>query len=77
LVRKRTVSDYRQIDYSGLLVGVVRVLLVDALGWLGDGSLLSTHSLFPPAQYDFGYRELLQGAASGNAHVGAIQHVGA
>jgi hypothetical protein len=46
-------------DYKDMVAGIVRVSLDDALSWLGDGKLLSTHVLFPPPVYDFGYRDLL------------------
>ncbi|WP_217694889.1 hypothetical protein, partial [Deinococcus marmoris] len=50
----------RDSDYSSSIAGIVRVDLADALDWLGNGNLLDTHSLFPPASYDSGYEILLE-----------------
>lgn len=65
------------MDDAEFVAGVLRVSLRDALEWLGQGALVSIHSLFPPATYDFGYRELLNGAPTGNSTVGGIHVVGA
>lgn len=62
-------------DYAKLLVGVIRVSLVDALDWLGNAATLSIHSIFPPAFYDYGYRELLDNVNPGDKQLGAIHHV--
>lgn len=50
-----------EADYSlnSTVVAVIRVRLVDALDWLGNGILANHHSLFPPAAVDVGYRYLL------------------
>ncbi|MEE9392095.1 MAG: FRG domain-containing protein [Planctomycetota bacterium] len=77
LVRRARHNDHTRMDYSDLIVGVIRVSLFDALLWLGSGGLTSVHSLFPPATYDYGYGELLLRAPAGAAAVGAIQQVGA
>ena len=77
LLRRKKGLDHASIDYSDLVVGTIRVLLSDALEWLGSGGLLTPHALFPPATYDFGYHELLKGAPEGNEDVGAIHYVGA
>jgi hypothetical protein len=77
LLRRSKGLDHTRVDYSDFVVGIIRAELSDALSWLGSGTLLSTHALFPPAHYDFGYHELLQGAAVGNKDIGAVHHVGA
>lgn len=77
LVRRRVVNSVEDTDLSSMIVGTIRVHLADAFRWLGDGALLSAHSLFPPPTYDEGYRRLLSLAHLGNAEAGAIAHVGA
>jgi len=77
LLRRRKGLDHTRVDYSDFVVGIVRVELEHALSWLGSGSLLTTHGLFPPAHYDFGYRDLLRESPPGNEHTGTIHHVGA
>lgn len=77
LMRRHKGMDANATDYSQFAVGTIRVPLTDALEWLGTGTLLSVHSLFPPPTYDFGFRELLGGAPPGNDHVASIHHVGA
>lgn len=52
-------SSLPMADLWPLLVGVIRVDLADALDWLGSATTLTSHTLFPPAYYDYGYRELL------------------
>jgi hypothetical protein len=78
LLFKRTKhADPKKLDSTEFVAGVLRVRLQDALEWLGDGALVSTHALFPPPTYDFGYRELLKSAPEGNEKVGVIHAVGA
>lgn len=62
-------------DCTKLHVGTIRVPLSAALDWLGNASTLTTHSLFPPAYYDYGYRELLQDFPEEVSGLGAIHHV--
>lgn len=64
------------IDFSSLLVGIIRVDLADALEWLGSGDLLSIHSLFPPPPYDFGYQEILNNITVPDEILGAVHHIG-
>ena len=77
LLRRRTVDSLGDLELLPTVVGVIRVHLADALSWLGDGALLSAHSLFPPPTYDEGYRRLLSIAHLGSRETGAIAHVGA
>jgi len=77
LFRRHKGLDHEHIDYSEFVVGVIRVTLSDALSWLGRGDLVAIHSLFPPPTYDYGFRELLDGAPPGNETVGSIHYVGA
>lgn len=77
LFRRTKFTDHKHINNGEFIAGVLRVRLQDALEWLGEGALVSTHALFPPATYDFGYRELLGSAPGGNKTVGAIHVVGA
>jgi hypothetical protein len=62
-------------DFMPMLVGVVRVDLADALDWLGSASTLTSHSLFPPAYYDYGYRELLEHVAPQHKALGSIHRI--
>lgn len=59
LIKRRGGDDVSSCDISPLVLGTLRVDLGQALEWLGDGKLLTVHSLFPPPHYDFGYRKLL------------------
>jgi hypothetical protein len=75
-----TAANARPSDYSDAIKGVIRVDLADALDWLGSGSLLKTHSLFPPPFYDHGFRLLLDADTRStdvqSRVVGRIHHVG-
>jgi len=77
LFRRSKGADHEHMDNAEFVVGVLRVHLRDALSWLGDGTLVSTHSLFPPATYDFGYRDLLNAAPLGNSMIASINVIGA
>jgi hypothetical protein len=77
LVRRKGDPHGIIADYKDLVAGIIRVSLSDALDWLGHGVLLSTHVLFPPPVYDFGYRGLLRYAPPPPPKLGAIQHIGA
>jgi len=78
LARAKGVNNQSVIDYKDMIAGVLRVNMYDALKWLGDGHLLTTHVLFPPPVYDFGYCDLLEFAPlPEKKSLGAIHHVGA
>ena len=77
VVRRAKHNDYTHMDCSDFVVGVLRVDLADAFDWLGSGSLVTIHSLFPPAAYDSGYREILEGGPVAPLLLGAIHKVGA
>ena len=47
LIRKKHDDEYVSEDYAALIQGVLRVNLEDALLWLGEGEMLSVHTLFP------------------------------
>lgn len=68
-------SGLPKCDFGAMLVGVIRVNLADALEWLGSASTLTSHSLFPPAYYDYGYRELLENVTTGNGTLGSISRI--
>jgi hypothetical protein len=77
LLRRLNINSLDDLELLPMVVGTIRVHLADAFSWLGDGALLSPHSLFPPPTYDEGYRRLLSLAHLGSAETGAIAHVGA
>lgn len=77
LFRMRGDSVARPGDYRSQIRGVIRVNLEDALSWLGQGSLLGVHSLFPPPSYDQGYGYLLNSDLGQDHIVGGIGHIGA
>ena len=77
LVRLYKKDRQISLDFSSLIVGVIRIDLDLALDWLGNGHTLSAHTLFPPPVYDYGYRELLDGLIPDDELLGRIQHIGA
>lgn len=77
LMRKVGAPDFSSENMDSLVVGVLRIDLEDALSWLGQGDMLSVHTLFPPPHYDFGYRQLLDKAIRGSSSLGHIHHIGA
>jgi hypothetical protein len=54
----------------------LRIRLVDALSWLGHGSLTSGHALFPPASRDEGYRRLLDAGFERDPRLGEVTFYG-
>lgn len=77
VVRAHHESGQCPLDFFDMVSGVIRVELRDALSWLGTGDLLTSHSLFPPPAYDFGYQEILKGRWEEDDLLGAIQYIGA
>ncbi len=77
LLRRRVINTVADTDLTPMVVGTIRVHLADAFRWLGDGALLSPHSLFPPPTYDEGYRRLLSLTHLGSEEAGTIAHIGA
>jgi hypothetical protein len=77
LIKKRNGDDVSSCNLSPLVVGTLRADLGQALEWLGDGKLLSVHTLFPPPHYDFGYRSLLGLRQNHPPILGSIHFVGA
>ncbi|WP_353617972.1 FRG domain-containing protein [Synechococcus sp. CCY 0621] len=75
LVRRLSNTGQPVSDQLALHVGTIRVRLEAALDWLGDASTLTTHSLFPPAFYDYGYRELLSGVKPAGKVLGSIHRM--
>lgn len=76
LFRRAKEADHLHMDNQEFICGILRVRLPDAFEWLGDGKLVSIHSLFPPATFDHGYRRLLDKGPKGNETVGAVQIIG-
>lgn len=77
LARVKQGAGKGPIDYSEMVVGIIRISTSDAFSWLGNGSLLTTHVLFPSPVYDFGYRDFLGYAPPAAKVIGAIHHIGA
>lgn len=77
LFRLRNNKPRWPTDYSSQIRGVVRVDLQDALAWLGSGSMLGVHALFPPPYYDNGYQLLLKSSHLGTRTLGSIGYVAA
>jgi hypothetical protein len=75
LARLRPSNKDCSLDYRSMVAGIIRVSLEDALNWLGNGTLLTPHVLFPSPVYDWGYRDLLHLPDSASVHLGTIQHV--
>ncbi|HEY0331879.1 MAG TPA: FRG domain-containing protein [Rhodopseudomonas sp.] len=76
LFRMRGDRLRRPLDYSSEICGIIRIPLAEAQSWLGDGTTLGTHALFPPPFYDFGYRFFINSKFQGNKIVGAFHHIG-
>ena len=77
LFRRVRQANHDNMDCADFTAGIIRVDLVDALTWLGEGKFLGSHALFPPPLYDFGYRDLLDKAPRKEKFLGAIHHIGA
>jgi len=75
LVRRLSKTGLPVCDQLPLLVGTIRVRLEAALDWLGDAKTLTSHSLFPPVFYDYGYRELLSRVKPLHQELGSIQRM--
>jgi hypothetical protein len=75
LVRRLSITGQPVSDNRPLHVGTIRVRLSAALDWLGSAATLTAHSLFPPAYYDYGYRELLGGVVPSKRTLGSIHRV--
>lgn len=75
LVRRLSQTGQPVSDNLPLLVGIIRVHLSAALDWLGTATTLTSHSLFPPAFYDYGYRELLSNIKPTVRELGSIYRV--
>jgi hypothetical protein len=75
LVRRLSNRALPSSDCSPLHVGTIRVDLAAALDWLGSAATLTSHALFPPAYYDYGYRELLEFVRPENNILGFIHRV--
>jgi hypothetical protein len=75
LVRRLSKTEQPVSNNLPLLVGIIRVRLSAALDWLGTATTLTSHSLFPPAYYDYGYRELLGNIKPTVRELGSIHHI--
>lgn len=73
--RKLTHSD-KMGDLLGNVPYIVEISLKNAIDWLGDGTMLSTYVLFPPAARDGGYRRLLEYAMDPPTQLGAFTQFG-
>lgn len=77
LMRKKGQGNQRPCDYGDQIRGILEINLADALEWLGNSTALSTHGLFPPPFYDYGYGSLLRVGLKGATNTGCISHIGA
>ena len=75
LVRRLSKNGLPVSDCRPLHIGTIRVDLATALDWLGVASTLSTHALFPPTFYDYGYRELLEYVKPKDQLLGSINRI--
>ncbi len=75
LVHRLSKTGQPVSDNLPLLVGIIRVRLSAALDWLGMATTLTSHALFPPAYYDYGYRELLRGIKPTRRELGSIYRI--
>jgi hypothetical protein len=75
LVRRLSKAGLPVSDYSPLIAGTIRVDLANAIDWMGNGSTLVVHSIFPPAYYDSGYLELLKGVVPEHRDLGSIHRI--
>jgi hypothetical protein len=75
LVRRLSKGGNPISDNRPLHVGTIRVRLAAALDWLGTATTLTSHALFPPAYYDYGYRELIAAVRTQHRELGAIYRI--
>ncbi len=60
LVIRRNVQDAdASFDLASNVIAIIRLRIDRVAEWIGEGSLLSTHNLFPSPAYDYGYELLL------------------
>jgi len=60
LVRLMGKDHLPAFDMGNLIRGIIRINLAQALEWLGEGTLLSSQTLFPPPSLDIGFGDLLK-----------------
>lgn len=53
-------------DFYKRTVGIVKVSVVDALEWIGDGNLLTHANMYPSPVFDSGYHFMLDSLAVNN-----------
>lgn len=80
LFRCKGLESKRNSNYIEHVKGIVRIKLDLAFEWLGDSKTINTHSLFPPAYYDNGYKILLQSGVEYSkqeiSSIGRINYIG-
>lgn len=78
LAQRTRFSSDSDIDYSDAKVCTLKIATKSVLEWLGNGSLSSTHFMFPPPKYDSGYEKFLtRGIDPPSPMLGSIQIIGA
>jgi len=75
MARRRVYGEAKFMDYADNIVGILRVETQQALQWLGNGALSSTHFVFPPPTYDHGYHNLIIDTEP-DPIIGCIQFIG-
>lgn len=60
LIRKLNKQGLPAEDMTGLVKGIIRIDLEDALHWLGEAESLSVPTLFPGPMFDTGFRDILE-----------------
>lgn len=59
LIRQLSKQKKPAPNMFNLIHGIIRIRLVDALKWLGEGGILTPENMMPPPNYDSGFLQLL------------------
>ncbi len=59
-VRRNLHQPGGSFDVASNVIAIARLRIDNVSAWIGEGSLLSNHNLFPSPAYDYGYELLLR-----------------
>ena len=72
LISRNSYSEPPSSDLWDRVPAIIKIDLSLVKEWLGVGGLISSHSLFPPPYYDFGYSRFLECRPKYTSELGTI-----